>query len=192
MKVSWQSALAGFLTLLALFSSPALATVVNYDIVYVRQPRYGPSTNTIWPEVFHPARLDPGADLMLLHTNGTEEVLVPGGNGGVTDPFISFDAQWCYYSFYPDLRTGSLNYQRADLPHSGCDIYRIQLQTRVIQRLTFQEFTPNTGAGKWNYTNPASTSYQKTSLGYGILNLGPCPIAGGKVAFVSNRDGYTP
>src|SRR6266576_355698 len=128
---------------LCLTSASAPAGVLNYDIVYVRQPRYGPNTNTIWPEVFHPARLDPGADLMLLHTNGTEELLVAGGNGGVTDPFISFDAQWCYYAYFPDLRTSALNYQRADLPYSGCDIYRIQLQTRAIQRLTFQEFTPN-------------------------------------------------
>ena len=65
---------------------------VPYDIVYVRQPRYGDTTNTIWPEVFHPARGEPGADLMLLHPDGTEEVLVAcsipaGGNGicAVTD-----------------------------------------------------------------------------------------------------------
>ncbi len=69
------------------------AQAVDYDIVYVRQPRYGDDVNTIWPEVFHPARLDPGADLMLLHPDGSEEVLVAGGNGGVTDPFVSFDAQ---------------------------------------------------------------------------------------------------
>src|SRR5688572_27026698 len=75
---------------------------VSYDIVYVRQPRLGDNTNTIWPEVFHPARLDPGADLMLLHPDGTEEVLVAGGPGSVTDPFISFDGRWCIYSYFPD------------------------------------------------------------------------------------------
>jgi hypothetical protein len=165
---------------------------LSYDLIYVRQPRFGPETNTIWPEVFHPARLDPGADLILLHTNGTEEVLIAGENGSVTDPMVSFDAEWCYYSFYPDLSENELNYQRGYLPYAGCDIYRIHLKTRVIQRLTFQEFTPNTGTAKWNYADPASTSFQKTSLGYGILNLGPCPLAGGKLAFVSNRNGFTP
>src|SRR6185436_1087140 len=89
-------------------------------------------------------------------------------------------------------RQSALNSQRADLPYAGCDLYRINLQSRVIQRLTFQEFTPNTGAGKWNYANPSSTSSQKTGLGYGILNLGPCPVPGGKIAFTSNRNGYTP
>lgn len=165
---------------------------VDYDIVYVRQARFGDNTNTIWPEVFHPARLDAGADLMLLHTNGNEEVLVAGGKGGVTDPVISFDAQSCYYVYYPDLSDAGLNNQRDDLPYAGSDLYRINLKTRSIQRLTFQEFTPNTGAGKWDYSNPSGTSAQFTTLGYGMLNLAPCPVAGGKIAFVSNRNGYTP
>ena len=72
--------LVAILLTLPIFATNAPAAV-NYDLVYVRQPRYGETTNTTWPEVFHPARLDPGADLMLLHTNGTEEVLVAGGNG---------------------------------------------------------------------------------------------------------------
>jgi len=95
--------------LLALFLCtsicPAATGPVDYDIVYVRQPRFGDNSNTTWPEVFHPARLDPGADLMLLHPDGTEEVLVAGGNGGVTDPFISFDGKSCYYVLFPDLRS---------------------------------------------------------------------------------------
>ncbi len=192
MSLCLRRALAGCLALLSSASISSRASVVNYDVVYVRQPRFGDNTNTIWPEVFHPARLDGGADLMLLHTNGTEEVLVAGGTGGVTDPFVSFDAQWCYYSFFPDLSGAGRNGQRGDLPYAGSDIYRINLQTRVAQRLTFQEFTPNTGAGKWNYAHPSSTSYQLTTLGYGILNLAPCPLAGGKIAFVSNRNAYTP
>jgi hypothetical protein len=152
----------------------------------------GDNTNTIWPEVFHPARLDAGADLMLLHPDGSEELLVAGGNGGVTDPFVSFDAQWCYYALFPDLRPSQLNSQRADLPYAGSDIYRIHLGTRAAQRLTFQEFTPNTGAGNWHSNNPVNPPSQYNRLGYGILNLGPCPLPGGKIAFTSNRNGYTP
>src|SRR5262245_39748274 len=48
---------------------------IYYDIVYVRAPRYGDDTNTRWPEVFDPIRMDPGADLVLLHPDGREEVL---------------------------------------------------------------------------------------------------------------------
>jgi hypothetical protein len=165
---------------------------IGYDIVYVRQPRFGNNTNTLWPEVFHPARLDPGADLMLLHTNGTEEVLVAGGLGSVTDPFISFDAQWCYYAYFTNLQPSQLNYQREYLPYAGSDIYRIHLTTREIQRLTRQEFTPNTGAGNWDVNNPVDPPAHYNRLGYGIINLGPCPLPGGRVAFTSNRNGYWP
>jgi hypothetical protein len=43
------------------------------------------------------------ADLMLLHPNGKEEVLVSGGAGSVTDPMVSFDGAWVYYSLLHDL-----------------------------------------------------------------------------------------
>ena len=75
---------AGWLwTWVALLTAAASGAVaaVPYDIVYVRQPRYGDDTNTIWPEVFHPARLDPGADLMLLHQAFTliDVLTIPAG-----------------------------------------------------------------------------------------------------------------
>ncbi|MBN8481651.1 MAG: hypothetical protein J0L88_08690 [Xanthomonadales bacterium] len=164
----------------------------DYDIVYVRQARFGDNENTTWPEVFHPARLDPGADLMLLHPDGSEEVLVAGGNGGVTDPFVSFDAEYVYYSRFPDLRPEALNYQRDNLPYRGADIHRIHLRTRRIEQLTHGEFTPNTGAGHWDETNPLDPPAAFDRLGYGILNLGPCPLPGGRIAFVSNRNGFEP
>ena len=41
----------------AILAAPVWAQPVDYDIVYVRQPRYGDDTvNTTWPEVFHPGR----------------------------------------------------------------------------------------------------------------------------------------
>jgi|CXWL01.1.fsa_nt_gi hypothetical protein len=171
---------------------PSAAAAVDYDIVYVRQPRFGDAQSTLWPEVFHPARLEPGADLVLLHPNGTEEVLVAGGNGAVTDPYVSFDAQWVYFSRFPDVREEELNYQRDYLPYAGADIYRIHLATRRIERLTFGEFTPNLAAGTWDPAHPVDAPPPFNRLGYGILNLGPCPLPGGKVAFVSNRNGFWP
>src|SRR6266849_3902551 len=77
------TALSSVFLLLASASTP----VVNYDIVYVRAPRYGDTRQSRWPEIFRPAALDPGADLMLLHPDGSEEVLVGGGLGSVSDPF---------------------------------------------------------------------------------------------------------
>ena len=172
--------------------SPEPVAAVDYEIVYVRQPRYGDDANTIWPEVFHPARAEPGADLVLLHPDGSEELLVAGGVGAVTDPFVSFDGEWVYYSLFYDLRPEALNYQRDDLPHLGADVFRIHLASRQIEQLTFGEFTPNTGAGTWDESNPLDPPNDFNRLGYGILNLGPAPVAGGKIVFTSNRNGFEP
>ena len=181
--------------------------VVPYDIVYVRQPRYGDSTNTTWPEVFHPARIDPGADLMLLHPDGSEERLLEGGEGSVTDPFVSFDGQWVYYSYF--YAPGKVNTQR-DLPFVGADIFRLHLPTRRVEKLTHGhdparptgplpagEFLPHTGTGKWFQApdgayqpNDVPAGYNR--LGYGIFNLGPAELAGGRVIFSSNRAGMLP
>ena len=106
----------------------------DYDIVYVRTPRKGDKASSTWTEIAHPAIMDASGDLMLLHPDGTEEVLVKGGdNGSVTDPAVSFDAQWVYFSRFYDVRVSQLNSQRGDLPYSGADIFRINLQTRAIQ-----------------------------------------------------------
>lgn len=173
-------------------SSPHAPAAVSYDLIYVRQPRKGDDEHIVWPEVFHPGRAEPGADLMLLHPDGSEELLVAGGNGAVTDPFVSFDGQWVYYAYFHDLRAENLNYQRGDLPTAGSDIFRIHVATRQVEQLTHQEFTPNTGSGHWDESNPIDPPNAFNRLGYGILNLGPAPLAGGKVVFTSNRNGFVP
>src|SRR5262245_49525184 len=76
---------------------------LDYDIVYVRAPRFVPGRNgkprpSAWPEIAHPTNIDPGYDLMLLRPDGGEEVLVEGGEGSIADPFVSFDARWVYYA----------------------------------------------------------------------------------------------
>src|SRR5262249_18343893 len=53
---------------------------IDYDIVYVRAPRFVPGRNgkprpSAWPEIAHPTNIDPGYDLMLLHPDGKEELL---------------------------------------------------------------------------------------------------------------------
>ena len=174
----------------SLWAAPLPGQTVSYDIVYVRQPRYGNGTNTIWPEVAHPARAEPGADLVLLHPNGSQEILVDCTVCSVTDPFVSFDGQWVYYSLFHDLT--QVNSSRGNLPLLGADIFRLHLPTRYRQQLTFGEFTPNTGAGHWDESNPLDPPTEFNRLGYGVLNLGPCPVPGGKVAFTSNRNAFWP
>src|SRR5262249_19639586 len=70
-------------------------------------------------------------------------------------------------------------------------IYKVHVKTRKVVRLTNQTFTPNTGAAEWSsdYRTPEKG---KNHLRYGVLNLGPCPLPGGKVAFTSNRNAHIP
>jgi hypothetical protein len=143
----------------------------DYDIVYVRAPRLikgpdGKEHASAWAEIGHPYNVSPGYDLMLLHPDGTEERLVEGGKGSVADPYVSFDGASVYYAYF--------HHPAAD---SGADIYKLHVKSRKLVRLTHQTWTPNTGAADWS----------KFHLG-GVYNLGPCPLPGGRVAFVSNRD----
>src|SRR5438132_13739610 len=89
------------------------AVKLDYDIVYVRAPlgKY------VWPDVGAPILMEPGADMMLLHPDGKEEVLVEGGkDGSVADPFVSFDGQTVFYAFFHATE--------------GADIYKVHVPTR--------------------------------------------------------------
>jgi hypothetical protein len=150
----------------------------DYDLVYIRTPRKGNAPHSSrWPDASLPLNVDAGGDLMLLHPDGSEELLVAGGKGSVTDPSVSFDGEWVYYSRFEDLtdRTG----------HGGsaADVYKIHVKTRKVVRLTHQEFTPNTGAAEWAKAG-------QTTRPYAVCNLGPCPLPGGRVMFTSNRNGF--
>lgn len=179
-RVTWIAVLLVAATL-ALTAQSGL----SYDIVYVRAPRYGDTVNTKWPDVFNPFRTEPNADLMLLKADGTGSVLVDGGaTGAVIDPCVSFDGQWVFYAYSPDVTLG-YQYFHTGLPKGGFDIYKINVATRQRVRLTFQESTPN-------------TAIAIPPLPYGVMNTGPCPVSGGKVVFTSTRNqfrpvkGYTP
>jgi hypothetical protein len=158
---------------------PAISTdkdvKYDYDIVYVRVPREGDRVHPVFAEVFHPTLMDPGGDLMLLKPDGTEEVLVAGGKGAVVDPYVSFDGAWVYYAKLEDISQSGGSRRTA----KSADIFKIHVKSRKIVQLTQQEFTPNTGAGPGK-------------LQYGVFNLGPCPLPGGKVMFTSNRNAFRP
>ncbi len=156
----------------------------DYDIVYVRTPRRGNAPHSSrWPDASLPLNVDAGGDLMLLHPDGSEERLVAGGKGSVTDPFVSFDGQWVYYAQFEDLK------DRTGHRGAAADVYKIHVKTRKVVRLTHREFTPNTGAARWakDYGTPEAG---KTTQPYAVCNLGPCPLPGGKVIFTSNRNGF--
>ncbi len=159
----------------------------DYPIVYVRVPRKGDEVKSKWPEIAHPVEMDPGGDLMLLMPDGSEEVLVKGGNGSVTDPVVSLDGEWIFYSHIHDMKI----HWAGKFPKKGADIYKIHLKTRKILRLTHQKFTPNTGAADWS-SDFVSKEKNKTYFDYGVFNMGAYPLPGGRLVFTSNRDGFRP
>jgi hypothetical protein len=179
------------LALLLLLCSPAAA--VDYPIIAVRAPRYGDEKATSWQEVVDPVKGEPGSDLVIIETDGTEHVLVDAGeNGMVLDPSPSLDGKWVYFAFVPNQR--STNSQiRNHAALTGSDICKVNVETGELVRLTHQEWTPALGVAKWaaNPTGSGATSGQ-SALGYGIYNTGPCEVPGGRVVFTSSRNGYVP
>jgi hypothetical protein len=161
---------------------------LDYDIVYVRAPRAGDKVHKrFYTDFSQPVTMEPGADLMLLHPDGREELLVAGGDGSITDPMVSFDGEWVYYSHLYDLRKAN----QWSPPRQGADIFKIHLKSRRVVKLTDQTFTPNTGAARWSddFRTPQPG---RTHFDYGVFNLGPCPLPGGRLVFTSNRDGFRP
>ena len=124
---------------------------------------------------------------MLLHPEGTEELFVAGGEGSITDPMVSFDGEWVYYSHLYNLQKAN----QWSPPRQGADIFKIHVKTRRIVRLTDQTFTPNTGAANWSadFRTPREG---RTYYDYGVFNMGSCPLPGGRIVFTSNRDGFRP
>jgi hypothetical protein len=156
------------------------AVKYDYDIVYVRAPRFADGGKGkgrqahVWPDASTPTDLQAPTDLMLLHPDGSEEVLVAGAPGAIADPYVSFDARWVYYSYFHDLGGAG-----------GADVYKVHVPTRKVMRLTRQEWTPNTGVA------PAAAWPGDRATGRrGVFNMHPCPLPGGRVAFISNRDGF--
>jgi hypothetical protein len=160
----------------------------NYDIVYVRAKRAGDEKHKrFYADFSQPVTMEPGADLMLLHPDGSEELLVAGGPGSITDPVVSFDGQWVYYVKIHYLEKRS----PWNPPAQGADIYKIHLKTRKIVQLTDQTFEPNLGAANWS-KDFRSREKDKTHYDYGVYNMGPYPLPNGRIIYTSNRHGYEP
>jgi hypothetical protein len=158
----------------ALFGSQRLpAATVTYDIVYVRAPRDAARPGQ-FAEVFRPFSMEPNSDLVLLHPDGREEVLVDApANGAVADPFVSFDAQWVFYSLFPDIVRIN-DYPK--VPLVGADIFKVNIATKQVVQLTHGEYTPNAVG----------------AVSFPVFNTGPAPLAGGRIVFTSNRNGLLP
>jgi hypothetical protein len=145
------------------------------------------------PDGENPYAIEPGADLMLLHPDGTEEILVDcrvegqeslvGGeaNCSVQDPVISFDGNWVYYSKYVNM--GVQPNWRTLSAHSF--IFKMALNVPASQRTEIQ--LTNLGSG-FATAKLAGNSAADAINNFGIRDLGPTPLPDGRILFTSNRD----
>lgn len=159
------------------------SVTLDFPVAYVRVPRPYPKEydgiNHLNQAGLHQTNA-PGAELRLLHPDGRDESLVPvEPHESILDPAVSFDGQWVYFAKFHDMGRGEAHMSRLR-SRKGADVYKVHVPTRRVVRLTAQERTPNTGAV------PAGTE----SHPRGVHNLAPCPVAGGRVVFVSDRNGY--
>ena len=156
----------------------------DYSIVYVRVPRPYPkeyfNINHLNQAGLHQTNA-PGAELRLLHPDGKDELLVPvEPQESITDPAVSLDGQWVYFAKFHHMATGASASMTNLQSREGADLYKIHVPTRKVVQLTSQERTPNTGV-----IRQGVESHPR-----GVHNLAPCPVAGGKLVFVSDRNGY--
>lgn len=157
---------------------------LDYPIVYVRVPRPYPKAysgiNHLNQAGLHQTNA-PGAELRLLRPDGRDESLVPvEPHESITDPMVSFDAQWVYFAKFHHMTTGPSASMTMLQSRKGADLYKVHVASRKVIQLTTQQRTPNTGA------IPAGVD----SHPRGVHNLAPCLVAGGKIVFVSDRNGF--
>lgn len=202
---------AGFAVFVCLAGVASADTVrpLPYDLLYVRAPYFGATAerpNSVWPDTVRPLMPDPGAQLVLLKKDGTREVVFPQERyrslldtprgkalsvGSVSDPNVSFDGRWVLFTWYHDLT--NVNLQRGDWPgpylsRAGADLYKMDLVTREVVRLTRQELTPNTGNGARFTPGAAGSNHPQI----GVFNTGGTWAPGGRIVFTSNRNNFVP
>jgi len=148
---------------------------VNYDIIYVRYPATNPSSPFVSiPQGERPYDIAASADLILLHPDGTEDVIIDCTECSVMDPFISYNGEWVYYSLIEEATK-----------KSASSIYKVNLTKKPFKpiRLTFNDGFKN----DWYKANSSSESnlenYRK------IRDMAPVPLADGRLLFTSNRAG---
>ncbi len=156
----------------------SFASVVDYDIVYVRYPATDPDGTWVTvPQGESAYRIAAGADLMLLKNGGPEEaVLVDCDECSVMDPFISYDGKTVYYTLIDEGNVYSASW-----------LYKIDLSDPEFTpiRLTFDD-------GFDSHLYAANTTELSDQSKYiGIKDMAPVPLADGRLLFTSNRAGLT-
>ncbi len=173
-----------YLATTSLAPSPSIAQAVfndnsgvDYDIVYVRYPAVDPGDPFVTvPQGEAAYVIAAGADLMLLHPDGSEVVLVDCAECSIMDPFVSYDGKYVYYSHIEGDKA------------SASWLYKINLSTGAPYtpiRLTF-----NNGFDSANYAGNTTSAHDQASM-RGIRDMAPIPLSDGRIMFTSNRSALT-
>jgi len=147
--------------------------IIDYDIIYVRYPAKNPTSPFVTiPQGEKPYDIAAGADLILLKPDGSEEILVNCNQCSVMDPFISYDANWVYYSLIEEPTKASASW-----------IYKINLTKKPYTpiRMTFDD---NFSIDNYQGNN---TSKDNLKTHRKIRDMAPVPLTDGRILFTSNR-----
>ena len=174
-----------------------IPTTGAFDIVYVRYPIAktpdvpAPAGRVAIPAGEVPYSIEPGADLMLLKANGNEIVLVDCTDCSTMDPFISYDGKTVYYALYDKVINNPFGDEYASW------IYKIHLEGHPDFdhykpiRLTYDDgfdsvlFKANRDNNGIVKTGHDQSTYRA------IRDMGPVPLADGRLLFTSNRSALT-
>ena len=190
------SALAGTLAGQTTVAGPVISIPIQpqplpYKIVAVRMPREANPANEVaenFPDASnHSLYVGRKADLVLIHPNGTETMLVDashvfgagGGQGAhpnasIVDPVVSFNGRNVYFSWFEDPQ--DWNTQR-DLSRKPAHIMRVNIASGALTQLT--DGATIEFADTANAIDPQ----------YAKFDVAPTPLPGGKLLFLSNREG---
>lgn len=152
---------------------------LDYDIVYVRYPAVDSETKpfvTI-PQGEKPYDIAPGADLMLLHPDGSEDVLVDCTVCSVMDPVISYDGKTVYYSLIEGAGRASSSW-----------LYKIDLSAGKPYQAV--RLTYDNGFDSFLYSGNSDSKHDQGDR-RGIRDMAPFPLADGRLVFTSNRAAIT-
>jgi len=157
---------------------------IDFDIVYVRYRRDG-SQKVNFPDGEQPYTIQDGADLVLRHPDGSEEILVNCDSCSVLDPVISFDGNVVYYAKMNNMQPG--RDWRAETANSF--IYKMRLSP--AQALDYHQEIQLTDLGDGFGTDRYGVNDSNNKLDLhgkiGVRDLAPAPLPDGRILFTSNR-----
>jgi len=174
-----------------------IPTGVSY-LVYVRYPVAkttdvpAPAGRVSLPAGETPYNIEAGADLILLMEDGSEKVLVDCTTCSTMDPAISFDGKTVYYALYDKVINNPYGDEYASW------IYKIHLESHPEFnnykpiRLTYDDgYDSVLYKANQNLSGSIKSADHDQSRYRAIRDMGPTPLADGRLLFTSNRSALT-